>query len=510
MGQLEQQAEDETRARLLETARVMVLRGDSKFSIASLCAATGVDRATFRSHFAGKTALMATLMRTRGVAGAEAPQSPEPVCEPGARTEQTSKTEQTSERVTGPAPQAPVSVSSEPVPDRAAETKRGPVPSPSAAAFPEPVSQPVSKADKTPEPGVPTPDAWLERRLRVFERALNALEARADATAREQARAIAQLEERLGEATNSAAPVPRPAAEAPISNAAAVPAPQPAAEAPKPAAPPEQAFQPAPDPAPPTQPPRRPQEHRVELAGEMQAEEPPAEEMQTKSAAQSLAIPPAPVNTVSKEEMAGVLQSAREKARAAASEPQAQPPPKDLRGRWLALAFFGLMVLLLGIGLSLGKNLLGGIASARESDGVTHRQVASSTMAKITALADAGNSRAQAQLALAYLRGKGSTGDANAALLWCMSAAQAGNPVAQYLLGALYQQGDHVKADPKRAFAWFSQAAEKGNLKAMHNLAIAYAEGLGTTKDEAKAAEWFTRSAERGYVDFGLRSCRPL
>src|SRR5258708_23096180 len=74
------------------------------------------------------------------------------------------------------------------------------------------VPEPVSKAAL--EPAVSTPDAWLERRLRVFERALNTLEAKAESVAREQARAIAQLEERLktGPATDPAsAPVPAPA-----------------------------------------------------------------------------------------------------------------------------------------------------------------------------------------------------------------------------------------------------------------------------------------------------------
>ena len=41
----------------------MVLRGDNKFSIAALCAEAGVERAAFRAHFSGKTALMAALMQ---------------------------------------------------------------------------------------------------------------------------------------------------------------------------------------------------------------------------------------------------------------------------------------------------------------------------------------------------------------------------------------------------------------------------------------------------------------
>jgi hypothetical protein len=223
------------------------------------------------------------------------------------------------------------------------------------------------------------------------------------------------------------------------------------------------------------------------------AEVPLAEEMET--APWVFSAPPA--ITASKEEMAGVLQNAREKVRIVV-EP-APPPPSSARMRWLAIGGLALVVLLLCIGLWLGKNMAG--ASARQSDGVTHRQAASGKLAQTIALADAGNTRAQARLALAYLRGQGVAGEANVALLWTRSAARAGNPVAQYLMGVMYQQGDHVMPDPVAAFGWFSRAAEKGNLKAMHNLAIAYAQGLGPAKDEAKAAEWFARAAERGYVD---------
>src|ERR1700722_6381681 len=128
MGQGETQSADDTRSRLIETARAMVLRGDNKFSIATLCQETGVERAQFRAHFSGKTALMAALMHeqaSQAVSVAELP-AVQPVPEPQTQV-QTPKAEQ--------------------------------------------------------EPSVSTPDAWLERRLRVFERALTSLEARADATA---------------------------------------------------------------------------------------------------------------------------------------------------------------------------------------------------------------------------------------------------------------------------------------------------------------------------------------
>ena len=436
MGHSEHNRDEDTRSRLVETARTLVLRGDGKFSISTLCREAGVDRDDFRNHFAGKAALMAAVMQSQSAA----PQSSEM-----------------------------------PAMREMAEA------APPAA---QPVSEPTPKAEQNFEPSVSTPDAWLERRLRVFERALNALEAKAEASAREQARVIAQLEERLnGVPAQGPELVP-----APMAMAATVPQ-QPKIEA-------------APQPAPNT---ARPQVHRVELAGVKQEQVPPADEMH-KTALPGLAgLAPAPALVTSKEEMADMLQSVREKVRAVAAEPPAPPPRSGVRARWLAIGALSLVALFLFIGLSLGKNMLGGSASAQEnfrrSDGVSYRHVASGTLARTTALADAGNTRAQARLALAYLRGQGSAEDANAALLWSLSAARSGNAVAQYILGALYQQGDHVKADPAVAFTWFSRAAEKGNLKAMHNLAIAYAQGLGTRADEARAAQWFTRAAERGYVD---------
>jgi len=406
-------ATDPRRLRLLETAQAMVLRGSKDFSIADLCAEAGVERGIFHDHFAGKTALMAALMRDYPVGA------------------------------------------------------------------PRTVSQPVSKADVTPEPSVTTPDEWFERRLRVFERALTAMEAKAETTAREQARVIADLQQRLEDKPSSV-----PALEAAHEAIAGF----------------------APETA---------QLHSLEPAA-------PAKEKAAEiSQAEMPVLDEVPVNEVPPEQQAPVAEA---KPEAPATEAHDGPvigdslpasrnvpdledvqlptPPKaSNRVRMMAIAAALLVAVFLGIGFLLGRNMLDANAQARAPDGVAHRQAAQTNFHKTMALADAGDARAQARLALAYLRGQGSAGDADAALLWCVSAAKAGNPVAQYLLGALYLQGDHVAQDAGQAVSWFSRAAEKGNLKAMHNLAIAYAQGQGAAKDEAKAAEWFTRAAERGYVD---------
>jgi len=144
------QDETDDRQKLQEAARALLARGDAKFSITTLCAEAGVDREVFRTHFAGKAALLASSM------------------EPAQPTTQ----------------------------------------------------EPLTDSKAAPEPGVSTPDAWLERRLRVFERALTALEARAEATAQDHARAIADMEDKLlkvglrRDETLSRTEVPEPMAEA--------------------------------------------------------------------------------------------------------------------------------------------------------------------------------------------------------------------------------------------------------------------------------------------------------
>ncbi|HKY17778.1 MAG TPA: hypothetical protein VJL82_02505, partial [Rhizomicrobium sp.] len=109
-------------------------------------------------------------------------------------------------------------------------------------------------------------------------------------------------------------------------------------------------------------------------------------------------------------------------------EPQARLSNAG-RARWLAGGALLLVALFLCLGLFLDRRS-GPTAIARQIDGVARRQAAETIMSRTKALADAGNPRAQARLALAYLRGQGSAGDANAAYLWSLSAAREGNPVA--------------------------------------------------------------------------------
>jgi len=294
-----------------------------------------------------------------------------------------------------------------------------------------------SAADAPAEEAAPAVDAWLERRLRVFERALGQLEARQEKSERDLIRRIALLEEKLAAYENAPAPsiVATPELEIAHAPVAMMPASVPLSE-------------------------------------------PEAEE---------IVSPQKPLSDF--------LAHARRAANSAAPV-LSHPPRAKGTPRWMAWAAVGCACAMTMTALALGT-----VAGASETAGaVSHSQTAQA-FGRVIALADSGDPRDQTVVAFAYLRGQHYASDHQAAGRWAMAAAERGDPMAQYLVGAFYQAGDGVAADPARAFHWFEAAALRGNLKAMHNLAIAYSEGQGIDKNPERAAAWFNRAAEQGYKD---------
>jgi TPR repeat protein len=116
-------------------------------------------------------------------------------------------------------------------------------------------------------------------------------------------------------------------------------------------------------------------------------------------------------------------------------------------------------------------------------------------------LANHGDVDAELMLGLDYLNGTGTAKNPAQAARWLQLAAEGGEPVSQYWFGTLYERGLGVKADPALAFHWYQTAAMQGNRHAIYNVAIAYAVGRGTARDMSQAADWFKRAAELGYVD---------
>lgn len=117
-------------------------------------------------------------------------------------------------------------------------------------------------------------------------------------------------------------------------------------------------------------------------------------------------------------------------------------------------------------------------------------------------LAQAGNAKAQYELATDYSIGAALPRDLRLAAQWYEKAALQGLAPAQYRLGTLYEKGLGVKRDSAMAMGWYQKAAAQGNVRAMHNLAVLTAEGGDSGKpDYASAARWFRQAAEYGVRD---------
>jgi localization factor PodJL len=122
--------------------------------------------------------------------------------------------------------------------------------------------------------------------------------------------------------------------------------------------------------------------------------------------------------------------------------------------------------------------------------------------ARLAALANGGNVRAEAALGFAYLDGTNGIGVNEAeGARWLERAADAGDAMSAYRLGTLYERGRGVPTNAAKAIQLYGIAAKQGNRKAMHNLAVAFADGSGVPKNLQQAAQWFTKAAQLGLSD---------
>src|SRR5512142_1403092 len=76
--------------------------------------------------------------------------------------------------------------------------------------------------------------------------------------------------------------------------------------------------------------------------------------------------------------------------------------------------------------------------------------------------------------------------------------AEAGDPKAQCELADMYYKGRGLPKDPAEAARWLRKAADQGNALAQYNLGVSYANGDGVAKDEAEAAKWYRKAGDQG------------
>lgn len=118
----------------------------------------------------------------------------------------------------------------------------------------------------------------------------------------------------------------------------------------------------------------------------------------------------------------------------------------------------------------------------------------------IKPLADEGDSRAQALLAIMYDQGRGVEKNAQTAFSWYLKAATQGLPMAQHDVGVKYFQGNGTEQDYREAAQWWEQSATAGLADSQFNLGLMYYRGLGVALDYPKAAALFHQAAEQDHA----------
>ena len=105
-------------------------------------------------------------------------------------------------------------------------------------------------------------------------------------------------------------------------------------------------------------------------------------------------------------------------------------------------------------------------------------------------LAEAGHAKAQSNLGLLFLRGRGVEQNTTTALRWFESAAQQGVVTAQFNLGYLYSTLKGKHRNFERAIHWYSKVAEQGHPTARFRLAMHYKRGVGVKANYVDSLRW--------------------
>jgi len=325
-----------------------------------------------------------------------------------------------------------------------------------------------SAADAPAEEAAPAVDAWLERRLRVFERALGQLEARQEKSERDLIRRIALLEEKLEAYENAPAPSIVAAGEPEIASApiALMPVSVPLSE-------PEE-----------TAPPQKP--------------------------------------------IGDFLSHAR---RAANSATPALPHPPKAKGtpRWMAWAAVGcacaMTMTALALGTVAGASETAGAVSHGQTAQAFGRVIAladsgdprDQTVVAFAylrgqhyaadhaaaerwamAAAERGDPMAQYLVGAFYQAGDGVAAEPAQAFHWFEAAALRGNLKAMHNLAIAYAEGQGIDKNPERAAAWFNRAAEQGYKDSQFDLAVLYERGDGVKQNAGRALKWYLVAARAG------------
>jgi Sel1 repeat len=132
-------------------------------------------------------------------------------------------------------------------------------------------------------------------------------------------------------------------------------------------------------------------------------------------------------------------------------------------------------------------------ASARERAGDM-----AGSLALLKSLAEAGDTRAAAELGRALVEGRGVPAEPEQGRKWLEAAAKDGWVTALYSLGVVYDKGIGVPRDPEAAAKWFSLAADQRDAQAQLNLGVYEWNGENAKRNPRKACNWWRMAAGNG------------
>ena len=111
--------------------------------------------------------------------------------------------------------------------------------------------------------------------------------------------------------------------------------------------------------------------------------------------------------------------------------------------------------------------------------------------------AEAGDAKAQFDLAAAYSEGNGVAKDSAKGMDWLRRSAFQGYAGAQVVLGYIYQKGINIEKDPSEAAKWYQKAARQGDKDPKHAQTAQshLSEMLAQGSISAKEADWHSGEA---------------
>jgi len=112
-------------------------------------------------------------------------------------------------------------------------------------------------------------------------------------------------------------------------------------------------------------------------------------------------------------------------------------------------------------------------------------------LAILERLADAGDARAQYEVALMYLQGIGTKVDPLRGGQWMLTAANNGNVTAMVEIGGRFENGVNAEKNLILAFTWYRRAALTGDGIGCYKLAMLYEVGSGVPQDLPRAYAWY-------------------